>query len=331
MSNATMIADLYGIPVTLLPHIGMKFVSRIRNPCSYFENAVLASVLGRAPKATQTVHQDAAFWEAIKKVRFRWVLNASALCQAGLGNAKRSTWNTRVNCRPVMVNVTPVSLACGFIRLCPFCYARKCYSEYSHLRDILFGKGEDVCRRHIIVSTRRVHITTSSTEELEGRIRQWLNTVRQQRDSDKNQRRLAGMKGWFRNQRTWVKALDDGKYRFVIETMLLGSSTGEKGIPVSAFLSSKKDPPDRKSDGLVSEWTWYDPALTKAAFRTLMIRSMRYRPELLSNDIFASMAYNRPMMDLKAQQFYGGGEFRHRVKSAASSEEDFEESSETDE
>jgi len=331
MSNEPLIADLHGVPVTLLPHIGMKFVSRIRNECSYFEKAVLAPVLGRARGATQTAHQDAAFWEAIKKLRFRWVLNASALCQAGLGDAVRSTWNTRVNCRPVMVNVTPSSRACGFIRLCPFCYARKCYREYSHLRDILFGKNDDVCRRHIIVSTRRVHITTSSTAELEGRIHQWLNIVRQQRDNDKNQRRLAGMKGWFRNQRTWVKKLDGGKYRFVIETMLLGSSAGEKGIPVSAFLTPQKDPPDRKTDGLVSAWTWYDPALTKAAFRRWMIRSMRYRPELLSNDILASMAYNRPMMDLKAQQFYGGGEFRRRAKSATNREDDFEESSEADE
>ena len=61
-----------------------------------------------------------------------------------------------------------------------------------------------------------------------------------------------------------------------------------------------------------------------------MIRSMRYRPELLSNDIFASMAYNRPMLDLGVQQFYGGGEFRRRAKSTTNSEEDFEESSEAD-
>ena len=331
MSNESRIVDHHGVPVTLLPHIGMKFVSRIRNPCSYFEKSVLAPVLGRVRGTTQTAHQDAAFWDAVQRVRFRWVLNASALCQAGLGNAKRSTWNTRVNCRPVMVNVTPGSRACGFIRLCPFCYSRKCYREYSYLRDILFGKGEDVCRRHIIVSTKRFHATASSTSELEGKIHQWLSHVRQQRTSDKNQRSLAGMKGWFRNQRTWVKKLDGGKYRFVLETMLLGASAGEKGIPVSQFLRPDKDPPDRKSDGLVAAWTWYDPALTKAAFRTLMIRSMRYRPELLSNDIFASMAYNRPMMDLKAQQFYGGGEFRWRAESTTNSEEDFEESSEADE
>ena len=331
MSDEPRIVDHHGIPITLLPHISMKFVSRIQNDCSYFQKAVLAPVLGRAKGATQTAHQDAEFWEAIKKVRFRWVLNASALCQAGLGNAKRSTWNTRVNCRPVMVNVTPGSRACRFFRLCPFCYARKCYREYSHLRDILFGKGENVCRRHIIVSTRRFHVTASNTEALEVAVHQSLNRLRQRRDSDKSQRRLAAMKGWFRNQRTWVKKLDDGKYRFVIETMLLGSSTGEKGIPVSAFLTPEKEPPDRKSEGLVSAWTWYDPAITKAAFRRWMIHSMRYRPELLSNDIFASMAYNRPMLDLGAQQFYGGGEFRWRAESTTNSEEDFEESSEADE
>lgn len=330
MSNEPMIADLYGVPITLLPHIGMQFVSRIRNPCSYFENAVLAPVLGRSPKTTQTAHQDAAFWEAIKKVRFRWVLNASALCQAGLGNAVRSTWNTRVNCRPVMVNVTPGSLACGFIRLCPFCYARKCYSEYSHLRDILFGKNDDVCRLHIMVSTRRFHVSTESLAELESMISRRLTLTRQLRARDKNKRSLASLDGWFRNQRTWVKKLENGRYRFVFETMLLGASANEK-FPVSQFLKSEQEPPDRKKDGLVSAWTWYDPALTKAAFRTLMIRSMRYRPELLSNDIFASMAYNRPMMDLKAQQFYGGGEFRWRAESTTNSEEDFEESSEADE
>lgn len=330
MSNEPLIADLYGVPITLLPHIGMKFVSRIRNPCSYFENAVLAPVLGRAPKATQTAHQDAEFWEAIKKVRFRWVLNASALSQAGLGNAKRSTWNTRVNCRPVMVNVTPGSRACGFIRLCPFCYARKCYREYSHLRDILFRPGEDISRRRIIATTKRFHVTANSTAELEAEIFRYLSRAREIRDTAKSQHQLKALTGWFRNQRTWVKKLDDGKYRFVLETMLLGSSMGEK-IPVSQFLRPDKDPPDRKKDGLVAAWTWYDPALTKAAFRTLMIRSMRYRPELLSNDIFASMAYNRPMMDLKAQQFYGGGEFRWRTESTTNSEEDFEESSEADE
>lgn len=330
MSGEWGIVDHHGIPVTLLPHIGMKFVSRINNDCSYFEKAVLAPVLGRVKGTTQTAHKDAEFWEAIKKVRFRWVLNASALCQAGLGNAKRSTWNTRVNCRPVMVNVTPGSLACGFIRLCPFCYARKCYREYSHLRDILFGKGEDVCRKHIIVSTRRFHVTTESVAELEGAISRRLTLTRQLRASNKSKRSLAAMDGWFRNQRTWVKELDDGKYRFVFETMLLGASANEK-FPVSQFLKSEHEPPDRKKDGLVAAWTWYDPALTKAAFRRLMIRSMRYRPELLSNDIFASMAYNRPMMDLGMQQFYSGGEFRHQVKSTTNSEEDFEESSEADE
>lgn len=330
MSHEPVIADLHGTPITLLPHIGMKFVSSIRNPCSYFEKAVLAPVLGRAKGATQTAHQDAEFWEAIKKVRFRWVLNASALCQAGLGNAKRSTWNTRVNCRPVMVNVTPGSRACGFIRLCPFCYARKCYREYSHLRDILFGKGEDVCRRHIMVTTRRFHVHAESTAALEVAISQVLTNVRLARAKDKNQRSLAAMDGWFRNQRSWVKKLDNGKYRFVFETMLLGASANEK-FPVSQFLKSAQEPPDRKNDELVSSWTWYDPALTKAAFRRWMIRSMRYRPELLSNDIFASMAYNRPMLDLGAQQFYGGGEFRRRAKSTTNSDEDFEESSEADE
>ena len=331
MSDEPRIVDHHGEPITLLPHIGMQFVSRIRNPCSYFEKSVLAPVLGRVKGTRQTAHQDAAFWEAIKKVRFRWVLNASALCQAGLGNAKRSTWNTRVNCRPVMVNVTPGSRACGFIRVCPFCYARKCYREYSHLRDILFRPGEDISRRRIIVTTKRFHVTVSNPSELEVEIFRYLSKVREIRDTAKSQHKLKALAGWFRNQRTWVKALDDGKYRFVFETMLLGSSAGEKGIPVSAFLTSKKDPPERKSDGLVDERTWYDPALTKAAFRSLMIRSMRYRPELLSNDIFASMAYNRPMMDLGAQQFYGGGEFRWRAESTTNSEEDFQESSEADE
>lgn len=330
MSGEWGIVDHHGVSVTLLPHIGMKFVSRLNNDCSYFEKSVLAPVLGRVKGTVRTPHQDQEFWEAIKKVRFRWVLNASALCQAGLGDAKRVTWNTRVNCRPVMVNVTPGSRACGFIRLCPFCYARKCYREYSHLRDILFRPGEDISRRRIIATTKRFHVTADSTAELEVKIFQYLSLVREVRDKAKSQHQLKALTGWFRNQRTWVKKLDDGKYRFVLETMLLGSSMGEK-IPVSQFLRPDKDPPDRKKDGLVAAWTWYDPALTKAAFRTLMIRSMRYRPELLSNDIFASMAYNRPMMDLKAQQFYGGGEFRRRDKSTTNSEEDFEESSEADE
>lgn len=331
MSNEPRVADLYGVPITLLPHIHMRFVSRINNPCSYFEKAVLSRLLGPISGTGNSQSRNLAFWEAIEKVRFRWVLNASALCQAGLGNAKRSTWNTRVNCRPVMVNVTPGSLACGFIRLCPFCYARKCYREFSHLRDILFRPGEDISRRRIIVNTKRFHATVSNTEELERTVFWYLSKVREIRDTAKSQHQLKALAGWFRNQRTWVKKLDDGKYRFVLETMLLGASAGEKGIPVSAFLTRQKEPPDRKTDGLVSSWTWYDTALTKAAFRRWMIRSMRYRPELLSNDIFASMAYNRPMMDLKAQQFYGGGEFRWRAKSATNSEEDFEESSEADE
>ena len=330
MSNEPGIADLYGVPVTLLPHIRMRFLSRINNPCSYFEKGVLSRLLGPIPGTGNSQSRNLAFWEAIEKVRFRWVLNASALCQAGLGNAVRSTWNTRVNCRPVMVNVTPGSLACGFIRLCPFCYARKCYREYSHLRDILFRPDEDICRRRIIVTTKRFHVTASNPAELEVKIFQYLSAVRDVRDKAKSQHQLKALTGWFRNQRTWVKKLDGGKYRFVIETMLLGSSMGEK-IPVSQFLRPDKDAPDRKTDGLVSAWTWYDPALTKAAFRRWMIRSMRYRPELLSNDILASMAYNRPMMDLKAQQFYGGGEFRRRAKSATNSEDDFEESSEADE
>ncbi len=330
MSGEWGIVDHHGVSVTLLPHIGMQFVSSIRNDCSYFEKAVLAPALGRAKGATQTAHQDAAFWEAIKKVRFRWVLNASALCQAGLGNAKRSTWNTRVNCRPVMVNVTPGSRACGFIRLCPFCYARKCYREYSHLRDILFGKGENVCRRHIIVSTRRFHWDADNVRDLEVAIFQAMTNLRHSRAKNKSKRSLASLDGWFRNQRSWVKKLDDGKYRFVFEAMLLGASATEK-FPVSQFLKSSQEPPDRKKAGLVASWTWYDPALTKAAFRRWMIRSMRYRPELLSNDIFASMAYNRPMLDLGVQQFYGGGEFRWRAKSTTNSEEDFEESSEADE
>lgn len=330
MSNEPLILDYHGVPVTILPHIGMKFESRINCERSYFQKSVLSPVLGRVKGTTQTDHQDAAFWEAIKRVRFRWVLNASALCQAGLGNAKRSTWNTRVNCRPVMVNVTPSSRACGFIRLCPFCYARKCYREYSHLRDRLFGKNDDVCSRHILVTTRRFHSDAASVAELEVAISQVLTSVRLARAKDKNQRSLAAMDGWFRNQRSWVKKLSDTKYRFVFETMLLGASANEK-FPVSQFLKKSQEPPDRKKDELVSSWTWYDPALTKAAFRRWMIRSMRYKPELLSNDIFASMAYNRPMMDLGAQQFYGGGEFRWRAKATTNSEDDFEESSEADE
>jgi len=330
MLDEPRIADLYGVPITLLPHIHMRFVSRINNPCSYFEKAVLSRLLGAIPGTGNSQRRNLAFWEALEKVRFRWVLNASALCQAGLGNAKRSTWNTRVNCRPVMVNVTPGSLACGFIRLCPFCYARKCYREYSHLQDKLFGKGEDVCRRHIMVTTRRFHVHAESTAALEVAISQVLTNVRLARAKDKNKRSLASLDGWFRNQRSWVKKLDNGKYRFVFETMLLGASANEK-FPVSQFLKKSQEPPDRKKDELVSSWTWYDPALTKAAFRRWMIRSMRYKPELLSNDIFASMAYNRPMMDLGAQQFYGGGEFRWRAKATTNSEDDFEESSEADE
>lgn len=325
--------DLCGDPVELLPHIGMQFVSQKENGCAYFERSVLHSVLGKLPGAGNQQQYPRELWEAIKRVRFRWLLNASALSQVGLGGAGRATWNTRVNCRPVMVDVTPGSRACGFIRLCPFCYARKCWREYSHLRGVLFPEdsGSEVSNRRIICSTRRFHFHANTPAELEAVIFQRLQELRAVRDGAKSQHRLKALKGWFRNQKTWVKKLADGRYRFVIEIMLLGSSLGEKGVPSSAFLTPDKDPPDRKSDGLVYAWTWYDPAMTERSFRKWMVRSMRYRPELLSNDIATAMAYNRPMLELKAQQFYGGGEFRWRTQSAASSEEDFEESSDTDE
>lgn len=316
-----------GEDVELLPHIHLRFVSKEENARAYFERGVLSAILGRLPREGSEQQRGLALWRAVQDARFLWMLNASALSHAGLGGANRSTWNTRVNCRPVMVNVTPGSRACRVFRLCPFCYARKCWKEYSHLRNKLFEPGSEICNRGIIVCTRRFHIHASTPTELETVIFQNLAAVRQTRDTNKSKRRLAAMAGWFRNQRTWATKLKDGRYRFVIEFMLLGASRDETDIPVSAFLTPNQEPPDRKAEGLVDERTWYDPALTKTSFRKWMIRSMRYRPELLKNDIGVSMAYNRPMLELRAQQFYGGGEFRHRTESSTSSEEDFEESS----
>ena len=321
----------------LLPHIGMQFVSRKEDGCAYFQQQLLLPLSGRVVYGNGDQQDALALWNAILNIRYKWMRRVTEFKAAGLGNAVDSTWNTRMNCRPVMVDVTPGSLACGFIRICPFCYARKCWREYNHLRDIMFcGTLEqqrqpdfDVrsvthARRRVTGMTRRVHMYAHNPTEVEQLLRVKFAEARQTRDLSKNEDQLEKLSGWFRCSKVWVTKQTDGLFRITAETTLMGTSRGQTGIPLSLFLSPSKERPKRKRNigGKVFEHTWYDPKLTPQDFRRWMLRVMRYRPEWLSNDIETEMAYNRAMMDMKYQQFYCGKEFRRREVNVADCSED---------
>lgn len=201
----------------LLPHIRMQFESRKENACAYFQKQFLATLLKAVPHGNGDQQDALALWGAIERVRYMWMRRVTEFKAAGLGDAVDSTWNTRMNCRPVMVNVTPGSLACGFNRICPFCYARKCWREYSHLRDIMFcGTLEqqrqpdfDVrsvthARRRVTGMTRRVHMYAHNPTEVEQLLRVKFAEARQTRDLSKNEDQLEKLSGWFRCSKVWV-------------------------------------------------------------------------------------------------------------------------------
>ena len=304
----------------LLPHIWMAPLACRRNACAYFQQQLLSPLLGRLPRSDNKQQANAILGKSILKIRRKWMTRVTEFSNAGLGNAKPSTWNTRINCRPVVVNVVPASRACGFIRICPFCYTRKCWREYAHLRGILYPRnrttqdGESIphSRRKIAALTRRIHFFSDGVPHLEELLRAALTHLRRTRDRDKNQLKLRKLKGWFRSTKLWVTQQQGGGLRLCVETMLLGASSSETGVPMTLFLGTRMDPPKRNASGVVFEKAWYNPKLTMQDFRKHMLKSMRYRPEWLSNDIGVAMAYNRVMLDMRFQQFYGGGEFSHR-------------------
>lgn len=301
----------------LLPSIKIRLKGVPMNGMSYFQRGVLLPLIGRSSRGVAVEAANEQLWKGVLSARMQWIKLASKFCAQGLGGANRKTWNTRVNCRPVLVDVEPKSLACGFIRICPFCYARKCWREYSHLRSIMFPDGAEHAARGVIGVTRRFHFFVHTPEELAGVISTNLASLRSLRSADKNQRRLQKLDGWFRSAKTWVKLLPDHGIRFVMEIVTMGTSESETGIPVSAFLSTSDNPPKRDGNGLVFERTWYQPRLTEAGFRKWMLRVMRYRKEWLTEDISLAMIYNRCLMDIRFQQFYCGGEFRRRAAQTA--------------
>ena len=201
----------------LLPHIKMELVSRKENYCAYFQRQLLAPLVGTVLRRQDGEFDAQSLWNAILNIRYRWMHRVTEFKAAGLGDAVDSTWNTRMNCRPVMVDVTPGSLACGFNRICPFCYARKCWREYSHLRDIMFcGTLEqqrqpdfDVrsvthARRRVTGMTRRVHMYAHNPTEVEQLLRVKFAEARQTRDLSKNEDQLEKLSGWFRCSKVWV-------------------------------------------------------------------------------------------------------------------------------
>jgi hypothetical protein len=302
--------------VELLLHRNLNYVSPINNGCAYFQKGVLQPILtGLLRNGSPAPQQATALLGAVRTARFRWVKKVSQMVAAEFGNARPTTWSTRVNCRPVMVNVTPQTHACGFIRICPFCYARKCWSEYQHLRNIMFVQGEPHSWRRVTADIRRFHAYARTPAELEQLIRAHLTSVRGHKASQTFKAKLKNLKGWFRSHKLWVTELPGRGFRLDIETSMLGTTLGEE-IPATLFLSNLVDLKSKKNleMGLVGQRTWYNPRLKEATFRKWMQRIMRYKKEWLDNDIETTMAYNTVLHDMRFQQFYSGGEFLRRTK-----------------
>ncbi len=302
--------------VELLPNIPMDFVSPEENGYAYFNKNVLWPIIqGAAKKGHTKAQADAALCEAIRGARYRWIKKASEMAAAGFGNAGEAKWQSRVNCRPVAVNVTPYTTACGLIRICPFCYARKCWSEYSHLRNIMFVQGEPHSWRRVTADIRRFHAYARTPAELEQLIRAHLTSVRGHKASQTFKAKLKKLNGWFRSHKLWVTELPGRGFRLDIETSMLGTTLGEE-IPATLFLSNLVDLKSKKNleMGLVGQRTWYNPRLKEATFRKWMQRVMRYRKEWRDNDIETTMAYNTVLHDMRFQQFYSGGAFLRRTK-----------------
>ena len=307
--------------VELLLHRNLNYVSPINNGCAYFQKGVLRNILlGLSRKGSTKQQEDAALGEAVRKARFRWIKKASQMSAAGFGDARPTTWSTRVNCRPVMVNVMPQTHACRSIYICPFCYARKCWHEYSHLRNIMFVQGEPHSWRRVTANVKRMQSYAATTAELELRIRSHLTSVRERRASQTFKSKLKKLKGWFRSHKLWVTPLNGGGFRIDVETMMLGTTLGEE-IPATLFLTSPVGLKTRGREvGMVHERTWYNPRLKESTFRKWMQGIMRYRKEWLDSSIEITMAYNSVLHDMRFQQFYMGGEFRRHLEHRRSDE-----------
>lgn len=158
--------------------------------------------------------------------------------------------------------------------------------------------------------TRRYHYYAADVPQLEDLIRSAATTLRRAQNRDKTLTKLAQLRGWFRTVKLWVTPRKVGGFRLCIETMVLGASLGDKDVPVSLFIGANVDPPEASATGLVFERTWTRRQMSLQAFRKFMLRTMRYKPEWLSNDMEVAMAYNRALMDMRFQQFYCGGVFR---------------------
>lgn len=307
--------------VEVLPNIRLNFGSVREDGCAYFHKKLLLPVLtGLGGKGSTKEQEAAALCAAVQRLRYRWIVKASQMAAAGFGSAGASTWTTRVNCRPVMVYSSPHTSACALIHICPFCYARKCWSEYAHLRNIMFVPGEPHSWRRVTANVKRMQSYAATTAELELRIRSHLTSVRERRASQTFKSKLKKLKGWFRSHKLWVTPLNGGGFRIDVETMMLGTTLGEE-IPATLFLTSPVGLKTRGREvGMVHERTWYNPRLKESTFRKWMQGIMRYRKEWLDSSIEITMAYNSVLHDMRFQQFYMGGEFRRHLKHRRSDE-----------
>lgn len=95
---------------------------------------------------------------------------------------------------------------------------------------------------------------------------------------------------------------------------LTGKTNCRQTIPNGQLILGKSiDPPKRgPENGVIFRHTFFDPKMELTTFRKFMVRQMRYRPEWLTGDKDVAAVFQKHLLNLKWQQYYGGGELEYK-------------------
>lgn len=143
------------VPVGDRPYLKFKYGKLHQGARTNFHRCILRDIT-TTPIGGVVPPQPDKIWNGLLLARYLWVSAAQRLRRAMIYNAKDTTWNTRLNCRPLTVSVTPGSYACGMIRICPFCYSRKAWRMFLVCCEaIQFGPRLGMPHRAITAAVRR--------------------------------------------------------------------------------------------------------------------------------------------------------------------------------
>jgi len=299
-----------------LPVTGFRQGKHHRGQRTNFHSYILSSVTRTATRRAAP-RDETKVWNGILCARFRWAEAAQKIRRAAIYDSCDSTWNTRINCRPLTVSVVPHSWACGMIRICPFCYSRKAWQMFEACcKAIQFGPRLGISHRAMTVVVRRHRYTYSTVADLEAAALSVMQDVAKGRNRGTIVENAKSLKGYFRSVRFWFTKTKAGQYQLHVEIFTLLTTVSQHvAVPPTLLLTSNMEPVCKTKDGVVYENMWTSREIHRSKFRSWFARVLRYRPEWLTADDELLLAYNRVLQQVKISQYSRSGEFQQTESS----------------